>query len=217
MGVCVDVGHVSANIVGTISDWKTIVIDDGTALIDVLVSTEEPITMADQESWYQCGQCLDVVGSLRSVYDQSITYNSTSDRITTRCIFAHSIYVNSKPNAETLRYLEIVRTKTHCHEQSARDLCLNSGLFMAEHMIELISPFRIDESITQRQSKISIDRSRAYHFMKCADRQGLTERNLASLLGCNKPDHYRALSELLVDMQARYEIYRTKEDTYVCL
>jgi len=219
MGICVDIGEVSGNVSGKATTWINFVLDDGTSFIDVLL--DKSIQGLDI-SPFQCGQSLDVVGSIGKIgmQNQDTVTTTMSDLVTSPCIFADLISINRDPNSDTLRFLEVIRSKEKTQHSI---LPLQSGLYMAPHILEIVSPFGIvkdpdlDPNIDPHSNKLAIDRSRAYQLIKCSDRHGVTEAQLASLLGCYQPDQCEALKQLLTEMQLAFEIFRNGDGAYICL
>jgi hypothetical protein len=215
MGICVSFEEVYGNIYGKATTWNNLVLDDGTSLIDVLFLKP---TDGSDVSLYNVGDNLDVVGSFGT-----ICLSSGLD--TSPCIFANTISKNDNPNANTLRFLEVVRSKDRTQPYSI--LALQTGIYMSDHMIELMTPFRAatdldvgpetEPSNNQQVQKITIDPSQTHDLIKCSGSQGLTETQLASLLGCYHPDQCQALKQLLTEMQLAFQIYQNREDAYICL
>jgi len=207
MGICVEIGDVSLGDGDTKTIWKNIVLDDGTSLLDVLI--EKTIRAPD----IKCGQNLDVVGSMTTIHLKD-TSTTSNESVINPCILADFISINKNPNADTLRFLEVIRSK-ETNEPSL--LTLQSGLYMAEHILKLVTPFRVVKDHNSDNCKLTIDRSRAYNLLKCSDRQGLSETQLASLLGCYRPQQLQALNQLLRDMLDAFEIGQTETGSYICL
>lgn len=203
----------------TFSEYLTFVLDDGTASVNALYKSgfltniEIPLGMPHLKSLV-LGDEIECFGTITTQLGSDTNHDDNNH---TKTEVSYVFVVNSfalveDKNLSSLRTVELSRNQRNTAVNSPLENNTLVHILYGDAIKKLQHVSRADDG------KISLDRRHLFHLIQLSKSEnGITEQDIALLLGLKSEEERVALKVTLEEMQSNCEIYQSKTFSYLPL